>query len=375
MSVELIFDRDEARQLKRPESGRPVFQAGFARDGEHARDLLLGTTAASNAIHGKDAPRKTRKSDETDTWIVGRSPQIRRVCRLVEKVAPSRATVFVTGESGVGKELVARAVHEASHRRGHPMVTVNCSAIPTDLIESELFGHKRGSFTGAARDHRGFFQQAHGGTLLLDEISEMDVSLQAKLLRVLETNRVRPIGGEQGIEVDCRIIATSNRDPAKAVGEGYLRQDLYYRLAQFPIHVPPLRERGDDVLLLAAYFLAEQNAASGSEKTFRDDAVDAIMQHHWPGNVRELRNATVHAHLLADARISAKDLPAGIPSERAERERRSRDGHVVLPLAEIQRRHILAALEACGGNKKRTAESLGVALKTLYNHLHRYGEM
>lgn len=304
--------------------------------------------------------------------LIGETAPMQRLYRLIRKCAPSEATILITGESGAGKELVARSIHELSNRSGNQMIAVNCSAIPAELMESELFGHTKGSFTGATKNHRGFFERATGGTLFLDEITEMDAALQAKLLRVLEVNKVRPIGSEKDLAVDARIIAATNQDPVEAIDDGRLREDLYYRLAQFPLHVPPLRDKPDDIQLLAEQFLDEQNKAAGVQKSFDSDVLDALLLHNWPGNVRELKNAVIHGHLLAGEVITSDDLPDGIPSSMPRRGQFVRIS-VGAPLAEVERRHILSTLAHFSGDKKQTAAALGISLKTLYNRLKQYG--
>jgi len=304
--------------------------------------------------------------------LFGESAPMQRLYRIIRKVAPSDATVLLAGESGSGKELVARSLHELSGRAHGEFVAVNCTAVNKELIESELFGHKKGSFTGATRNHRGFFERASGGTLFLDEITEMSTELQAKLLRALESNCVTRVGDEEEIPVDVRVIAATNREPHEAVESGELREDLYYRLAEFPIGIPPLRDRGDDVTLLAEHFLNEQNLASKVAKTFAEDTLETLRLHDWPGNVRELRNAVVHGYLLADTVITVHDLPDGIPTSTPARGERVRLS-LGVPLAEIERRYILATLAYFEGDKKKTAETLGISLKTLYNRLKRYG--
>jgi DNA-binding NtrC family response regulator len=234
-----------------------------------------------------------------------------------------------------------------------------------------LFGHRKGSFTGAAKDHRGFFQRASGSTLFLDEITEMDPSLQAKLLRALEAGRVRPVGSEKDIDIDVRIIAATNQDPVQAIADGRLREDLYYRLAQFPLHVPPLRDKADDIALLAEFFLDRQNDSTGLRKSFDAEVMDAFQLHDWPGNVRELKNAVIHGHLLAGDVIHVDDLPNGIPSSMPVSGQHVRVG-VGTPLVEVERRHILSTLANFDGDKKKTAATLGISLKTLYNRLNKY---
>jgi two-component system response regulator AtoC len=303
--------------------------------------------------------------------LIGESPSMTRLYRLIRKCAPSDASILLTGESGAGKELVAQTIHGLSSRKTMDMVSVNCSAIPKELMESELFGHRKGSFTGATKDHRGFFERATGSTLFLDEITEMDPSLQAKLLRVLEAGKVRPVGSEKDLEVDARIITATNQDPVEAVEDGRLREDLYYRLAQFPLHVPPLRDRADDIALLANHFLAQQNETTGIEKSFDEDVLEALQLHDWPGNVRELKNAIIHGHLLAGETIRIEDLPDGIPSNMPVGGQFVRVA-VGTPLVEVERRHILSTLAHFEGDKKKTAKALGISLKTLYNRLNEY---
>jgi len=305
--------------------------------------------------------------------LQGESPAMKRVYRMIRKVAPTSATVFLAGESGSGKELIARSIHELSPRKNSPFVAMNCGAIASELVESEMFGHRKGAFTSAHASHKGFFERARGGTLLLDEITEMDPGLQVKLLRVLEHGRIRPVGGEQDIETDVRIIAATNRDPQKAVLEGSLREDLYYRLAEFPMRVPPLRERGSDIVLLAEEFLREANAQRGADKTFSANALDLLRLHSWPGNVRELKNAVSRAFILAVDEIQTDDLPGTLLGDG------SMSGDylrfpVAYNLKEMERRMILATLEHFEGDKPRTAETLGISLKTLYNRLTDYDQ-
>jgi len=235
--------------------------------------------------------------------IVGRSDPIVRACELITRIAPSSASVLITGESGSGKDVVARAIHELSRRRHGPWVPVNCGAITPSLMESELFGHERGSFTGAERRHKGYFEQASRGTLFLDEITEMPIELQVKLLRVLETNSLVRVGAETPIQVDVRILAASNRNVQQAIDEGKLRADLYYRLKVFQIDLAPLRERRDDVKLLAQAFLEDLIRTEGRTKRFSDRAFDMLAQYNWPGNVRELRNVVHFAYVLSEELI------------------------------------------------------------------------
>jgi two-component system repressor protein LuxO len=292
------------------------------------------------------------------------------VYRVIEAAAPSRATVFVTGESGTGKELAASAVHRLSPRAAGPFVPINCAAIPRDLIESEIFGHVRGAFTGAVADRQGAAQAADGGTLFLDEICEMDLALQGKLLRFVQTGQFTPVGASRPVSVDVRFVCATNRDPLAEVKAGRFREDLYYRLHVVPLRLPPLRERGEDVILLAEAFLARAAAEEGRRfRRLSPDAKAALLAHSWPGNVRELENAIRGAVVLADGEeLTAEMLPASVrlspPSRRAPPP--AADPSAILPLAEVERRAIEAAIAACGGNIPRAAAALGISPSTLY---------
>lgn len=307
--------------------------------------------------------------------LVGSSAPMERLRGILERVGPSQATVLIVGESGSGKELVARTLHDISPRRQDPFVPVNCGALTPSLMESELFGHERGSFTGADRRHRGFFERANGGTLFLDEITEMPIELQVKLLRVLESGMVVGVGREDPTAVDVRVVAATNRDPREAVRKGRLREDLYYRLRVLQVEVPPLRDRLDDVPELARTFLAEIAAREGRGRTLADETLAALARHTWPGNVRELRNALYTMFLLAqDEEIPLSALPpeirravfgGGLPEWR-------RNEATGRPLRDIEKQHILLTLEELDGHKRRAAEVLGISLKTLYNRLNDY---
>jgi DNA-binding NtrC family response regulator len=289
--------------------------------------------------------------------------------------------VLITGESGSGKDVVARAIHELSRRRHGPWVPVNCGAISPSLMESELFGHERGSFTGAERRHKGYFEQATRGTLFLDEITEMPIELQVKLLRVLETNAMSRVGGEQPIQVDVRILAASNRNVQQAIDEGKLRPDLYYRLKVFQIDLAPLRDRREDINLLSQAFLEDLIQSEGRTKRFSDQALEVLGQYHWPGNVRELRNVVHFAYVLSEDIIDVDSLPAevqrgGKPAEPAV-EAKSETGGVFTvrvgsTIAEVERRLILATLREYQEDKPKSASVLGISLKTLYNRLNHY---
>ncbi len=303
--------------------------------------------------------------------LIGESPAMDRVLRMIQKVAPTQATVFLAGESGSGKELVARAIHDRSGRSDGPFIAMNCGAIPSELIESEMFGHRKGAFTGANSNHKGYFERAAGGSLLLDEVTEMNPDLQVKLLRVLETRRIQPVGGEREQSIDVRIIASTNRDPETAISEGTLREDLYYRLAEFPLRVPPLRERGEDVILLAEAFLNDYNRREGEDKVLSQEVAELLRLHDWPGNVRELKNAVSRGAILASDEIEPDDLPGSIPSGSGMRGDYLRFA-VGNSLKEVERRMILATVDHFEGDKPRAAKALGISLKTLYNRLKSY---
>jgi two-component system response regulator AtoC len=307
--------------------------------------------------------------------MVGASPAMQRVYDLLARVGRKDATVLLEGETGTGKEMAAQTIHRLSRRHNEPFVAVNCGAVSRTLIESELFGHERRSFTGADRMHRGVFEQAHRGTLFLDEVSEMPPDLQVRLLRVLETGTLTRVGGTETIRVDVRVIAASNRRPEEAVAAGRLREDLLYRLDVFPITLPPLRERGDDVELLANHFLAELDRAEGTEKRFTAPALVRLRSHTWPGNVRELRSVVQRAFIVSDETIGADALPLQAAAMPAGGE--VEGGRLLFRpgtrIAEVEKALIVATLEHFDQDKRKTAEALGISLKTLYNRLNEYG--
>jgi DNA-binding NtrC family response regulator len=287
-------------------------------------------------------------------------------------VAGTAVTVFCTGESGTGKELVAKTVHDLSRRRKRPFLAINCGAISPNLIESELFGHEKGSFTGADRQHQGFFERAHGGTLFLDEVTEMPPELQVKLLRVLETGSFQRVGSTQSQEADVRVIAASNRPPETAVAAGKLREDLLYRLNVFPIALPPIRDRGGDVVMLAEYFLHLLNQENGTERKFSETAKQRLQAHPWPGNARELKNELQRAYILSDDTVDFDHLTVG-PGANARSAPSSLSSiRAGISLADAERQLIMSTLQHCNGDKRKAAEILGISLKTLYNRLHLY---
>ena len=316
----------------------------------------------------------------TVTGLIGESAPMQSLKQMIQQVAPEKATVFIVGETGTGKELVAKALHDASPRKSELFVAVNCAAIPADILESELFGHEKGAFTGAVKERVGKFELANGGTLFLDEITEMPIQLQSKLLRVLQENVVEKLGGNRQITLDVRVVAATNRDPLQAVKEGKLREDLYYRLNVIQLQVPPLRERGDDVGLLAEYFLAKRHGQ------LSESARLCLQQYRWPGNVRELENILERAAILAGTQtIQPQHLPADIAQSSvtkpasadaaAEMAPATIENDLSIPRATeaIERRLILKALEACQGNKTKAAKQLEISERSLWNKLNQYG--
>jgi DNA-binding NtrC family response regulator len=308
--------------------------------------------------------------------LLGVSPAMQEVHRLIERVGPTEASVLLTGESGSGKELAAQSIHECSQRRGGPFIAINCGAIPAGLIEAELFGFEKGSLNGAVRAHAGAFERARGGTLLLDEVTEMPLDMQARLLRVLETQKFYRVGATTAFTADVRLIASTNRCPLQAVQSGRLREDLLYRLAVFPIAMPPLRERGEDVQLLAAHFLAELNTQARTQKRLSPLARMSLKQHAWPGNVRELKNCVERAFIVSDAVLEVTPL---IPGTGARDGEAAGDGErlnirVGSRIYDMERSLIEATLDYFKGNKRRAADALGCSLKTLYNKLNGYSQ-
>ncbi len=309
--------------------------------------------------------------------IVGRSKVMLDLLETVAMVAPTEAGVLITGESGTGKELIAGAIHYNSPRREKPFVTFNCAAITETLLESELFGHEKGAFTGADRRREGRFRQAHGGTLFLDEIGETSMAMQAKLLRVLQERRVQRVGGDEVLEVDVRVLSATNRDLAEEIGKGNFREDLYYRLNVVSLRVPPLRERQEDIPLLCRHFLdrfAEKNKKN--IRGFTPRAMDLMLRYAWPGNVRELMNAVERGVVLCRGEhIGEDDLPLSLREEAEVPDKTILQPTGDLPLDELEKEAILRTLEESGGNKSETARRLGITRRTLHKKLKKYGAM
>tara|TARA_R110002072_G_scaffold4245_5_gene29986 strand:+ start:4781 stop:6103 length:1323 start_codon:yes stop_codon:yes gene_type:complete len=299
----------------------------------------------------------------------GNSAPMRKLYRIIRKVAATDATVLLVGESGTGKELAAQTLHQMSGLKG-PFVAMNCGAISAELAESELFGHEKGSFSGAHKQHAGYFERAEGGTLLLDEIGEMSMDMQVKLLRVLETRKYRRVGGTQDQEMNVRFVSATNREPEVAIHEGLLREDLYFRIAQFVLKIPPLRARGSDIMGLAQHLLNELNEVHGTAKCFSASSQNAIVEYPWPGNVRELKSAVERAYIMAEQQLESEHFPDGqIDLGEPENYLSVSVGET---LEHTEKKQIIATLDAMDGDKKAAADSLGISLKTLYNRLNEY---
>jgi DNA-binding NtrC family response regulator len=333
--------------------------------------------------------KKIRQLSESEKkkfeGIIGSSGRMQDVFSLISKVASSNANILIHGESGTGKELVARAIHYGSLRKEGPFIAVNCAAIPRELMESELFGHAKGSFTGAIADKKGKFEMADGGSIFLDEIGDLDISLQAKILRALQEREFERVGGTQPIRVNIRLIAATNKNLARAMKEGSFREDLFYRLSVIPLLIPPLRERPEDIPYLAEHFLGKYNQENGKNiKGISSPAMKALLAYGWPGNVRELENCMERAVVMAEADwIRLADLPLSLQSGGIE-EASSLEGganeankgflwQIGRPMREIEREYILRTLEEMKGNRTRAAEVLGISVRGLRDKLKEYG--
>ncbi|HET9753926.1 MAG TPA: sigma-54 dependent transcriptional regulator [Myxococcales bacterium] len=334
--------------------------------------ILQRALEKKETLHEMQVLRRRLGQMDSGVGLVGSSPPMRRAMELVEKVAPSKASVVITGQSGTGKEMVARAIHQLSPRRDKPFIAINCSAIPATLIESEMFGHERGAFTGADQRRLGAWELADGGTLFLDEVGEIPIELQAKFLRVIEEERLRRLGGKSEITVDVRVISATNRDLKEEIKSGRFREDLYFRLNVFHINLAPLKERRDDIPVLVQHFI-DRFAREGGKKLqgVSPQAMKLLCDYAWPGNIRELRNTLERAVILCG---SGSIEPEHLPGELALGGGESAYLKLPygLPLREIEKEYILATLTRLQKNKARTAQALGISEKTLYNKLYRY---
>jgi DNA-binding NtrC family response regulator len=334
--------------------------------------ILQRALEKKQTLHEMQVLRRRLGQVDSGVGLVGNSPPMRRAMELMEKVAPSKASVVITGQSGTGKEMVARAIHQLSPRRDRPFIAINCSAIPASLIESEMFGHERGAFTGADQRRLGAWELADSGTLFLDEVGEIPIELQAKFLRVLEEERLRRLGGKSEIMVDVRVISATNRDLKEEIKGGRFREDLYFRLNVFHIALAPLKERKDDIPVLVQHFIDRFSKDAGKKlQGVTPQAMKRLTDYAWPGNIRELRNTLERAVILCGADvIDTEHLPSELASGGGE------SAYLKLPyglpLREIEKEYILATLTRLTNNKARTAQALGISEKTLYNKLYRY---
>ncbi len=341
-------------------------------DPQRLQILLANVVERQETLREVKALRRQLRDQGAFGRMIGASPGMRKVYRVIEQAAPTSASVLISGESGTGKELVAQTIHQLSPRANAPFVAINCAAIPETLLESEIFGHEKGAFTGAADRRQGCFELADRGTIFLDEIAEMTPATQVKLLRVLQERSFRRLGGRQEQKVDVRVIAATNADPDEAVKKGKLREDLYYRLNVFGITLPPLRERKEDLPLLTQFFLSEFNQRNGkSIAALNNEAMRILEGYAWPGNVRELRNVIERATILADGQfIEPRHLPAALV-QAGETARPSLQLPPGTTVEEAERRLIQMTLEHTRDNKTRAAEILGISLKTLHNKLNK----
>jgi len=331
---------------------------------------VRATVARALARDRKPAETQERPADVPPEGIVGRTAGMLAVYKQIAYAADSSAPVLVHGESGTGKELVARAIHAHSARAGRAFVALNCGAVTETLLESELFGHVRGAFTGAVADRKGVFEQAHGGTVFLDEIGDMPPAMQVKLLRVLQDGEIRPVGGNRAVQTDARVVAATNVDLDRAVAEQRFRQDLFYRLSVIVIRIPPLRERREDIPMLIEQFVRNASARTGRHVVISPEAVVALTSYRWPGNVRELENTIERLVVFSRGRIEVADLPETVLAAPSLEERMFQD----LPtLDELERRYLVHVLDAVGGNRSRAAEALGIDRRTLYRMAERLG--
>ncbi len=346
-------------------------------------EVLLARVAERRDLSNKATAFETRlKAVEGTPLLVGESPSMQSVRRLIDTIAPTDAGVLILGETGTGKELIARNLHDKSHRAGHAFIPVNCGALPENLVESELFGHRKGAFTGADNHRKGLFEVANGGTLFLDEVGELDKSVQVKLLRFLESGEIRRVGENDPFRVDVRVLCATHRDLRDMIETEMFREDLFFRMNTFEIHLAPLRERKMDIPALARHMLKRYNQRrGGQEPTLSAEAVEALTAHDWPGNIRELANAIERASILSGGgEILAEHLPTQGPSRRQAASQAAHAAspgpHFAVPegsptLRDVEMKYIQVVLEKCNGNKPAAAKELGIALKTLYNKINQ----
>ncbi len=334
--------------------------------------LTLPSSQTQNAWAQTPVTAPMLKTSDAKPMIY-KSEIMSQLMKMIERVAPSQANILVLGESGTGKELIARAIHDKSNRKNKPFVAINCGALRETLLESELFGHEKGSFTGAYTKKIGLAEAANGGTLFLDEIGELPMSIQAKLLRFLQEGEIFRVGGKESIRVDLRIICATNRELDQEVTRGNFREDLFYRINTIVISAPPLRRRKEDIPVLVQHFLTQGNSYMNRVKSIDEEALAAMMGYDWPGNIRELQNACERLQVLSEGHtIMLNDLPESIRMPQNKDESTAFDPAV--PLYQLEKRYIIKALAHYGGNKTQAAQGLGITIKTLYNKLHEYGE-
>lgn len=341
-------------------------------ENQNGSTTVLPTSNSSQTLAWGNQP--VQKPQETGKAIIYQSEVMGALMKMVDRVAPSTANILVMGESGTGKELLARAVHDRSNRKNKPFVAINCGALRETLLESELFGHEKGSFTGAYTKKIGLAEAANGGTLFLDEIGELAQGIQAKLLRFLQEGEIFRVGGKEPIKVDIRLISATNRELDQEVVRGNFREDLFYRINTIVVSAPPLRRRKEDIPSLITHFLnSSHHAYLNRGRTVSEDAMKSLMKYEWPGNIRELQNVCERLQILSDGhQIMMNDLPEHIRNP--ERKDDLIEYDVNMTIHELEKRYILRALMHFGGNKTQAANALGITIKTLYNKLHEYGE-
>lgn len=337
-------------------------------------EAVLNPKKAKVNTSGEKAKKtSTVEPDLHFDCLIGESAPMQNLYTMIERVAASKANVMLMGESGVGKELVAEAIHNASNSAGD-LIATNCGGLSKELIGSELFGHEKGAFTGAVGQKKGVFERAEKGTLFLDEVTEMPIDMQPNLLRVLETKRVNRVGGTQEIPINCRVISATNRTMDQIANENILREDIYFRLAVFPIDIPPLRARKEDIALLVEKFLADLNKEHGEQYGINAQQLEKLKQHDWPGNVRELRHTLHRAFIMSKPGTKSLELPDSFESPFSQRQKSSNVMSAGSTIEQVEKALIYATLEEVDGNKTSAAEMLGISTKTLYNRLHAYGE-